>query len=182
MTESDQPRSLGPPTASGLARYRRSFYDWVRKGDEALIRWFQRYKGVDISRHRPEDLQVIDRELSPRFREMVKRRRTDEERSVNAIGCYLGGVFARNLGARWHVPNYLQVLTALFLNVVDPFRTHKYLYVVLGDERIPVLHAAREAIEMTSGRFSLYAFYGKYAERTQQSTLSCSGRSSGRGP
>ncbi len=157
-----------PPPAQGIegpdwSGYRASFAKWVRKADAALIRQVQQDKGVDISDHRPENLQVIDRSLGPRFRDLVTRRRRDYESSTIAIGCYLGEVFVRNLGARWHVPNYLQTLAALVMAIVSPMKTERFVYVMVGHQRVYVLRVAREAIDRTAAEVSLFEFYQGWA-------------------
>lgn len=166
MTEPTQPGNVREGTGSEWSRYNRAFADWVKKADAALIRQVLQDKGVDISDHRPERLQVIDRSLGPHFRDQVKRKRSDYESSAIAIGCYLGQVMVYNLGARWHVPNYLQTLAALVLAQVNPIRTERYVYLSFGAQKVYVLQAAREAIDKTAAEFSLYEFYLHWADAT----------------
>ncbi len=117
--------------------------------------------GIDISDHRPGNLQVIDRSLGPHFRDVAKRTKQAYESSSIAIGCYLGEVVIRNLGGRWHYPNYFQTLLLLALG--NPFRGEKYVYILLGDHKIYPMRAARKAIDETSSEFSLYDTYQQWA-------------------
>ena len=141
--------------------YRRGFLDWVSRAESALIANVKGATGIDISDHRPENLQVIDRSLGPHFRDLAKRTKQAYESSSIAIGCYLGEVVIRNIGGRWHYPNYLQNLLVLALG--NPFRMEKYIYLRLGERKLYPLSAARKAIDETSRQFSLYELYQQWA-------------------
>ena len=119
--------------------------------------------GWYISEYRPEDLQIIDRLLGERFRDAVHKDRRYES-AVFGFGTYLGEVLVRRLGGQWHFPNRFQALLgSLSLN---PFKGERYFYVRLGDRRVNVFHAARDAIDKTSGIFSLYDFYQQCVHTT----------------
>lgn len=149
----------------GHARYSGAFMKWVDEAEAALVANVKDATGIDISDHRPENLEVIDRSLGPRFRELAKRSKRSYETSSIAVGCYLGEVVIRNLGGRWHYPNYFQVLLVLLLG--NPLRAEKYIYVRLRDRKLKVLRAARKAIDETSSRFSLSDLYRQYAREAK---------------
>ena len=126
-----------------------------------MVQRIQKAISADISGHRPEDLQILESVLTDRLREVVHRTKEANESVPVALGCYLGEVFVRNLAARWHTPNFLQALvTAISPN---PFKGERYFYIVLGDRKVYVFAAAREAIDRTSRTFSLFEFYQQYA-------------------
>ena len=149
--------------------YRAGFMSWVNRAETALISNVKEATGIDISDHRPENLQVIDRSLGPHFRDVAKRTKPAYERSSIGIGCYLGEVVIRNLGGRWHYPNYLQTLLVLALG--NPFRSEKYIYVRLGERKVYPLSAARTAIDKTSKEFSLYELYQQWARDAKSPKL-----------
>ena len=149
------PKGIGSSRSGDLTRR------FVKRGDEAIIQRIRKGVGADISSHRPEDLKILDGTLTDRAREIVHLTRAQYESIPVALGCYLGEVFVRNLAGRWHTPNFLQALvTAISPN---PFKGERYFYIVLGDRKVYVFAAAREAIDRTSRTFSLFEFYQQYA-------------------
>ncbi len=79
-----------------------------------------------------------------------------------AFGTYLGGVFVRNLGGRWHYPSWLQAVRASISR--DHFLAERYCYVLLCGQSVYVFKAARDTIEKTGAVFSLFEFYNGWAE------------------
>ena len=122
--------------------------------------------GWDISEYRPEDLQIIDRLLGERFRDAVRREQRRYESAVFGFGTYLGEVLVRRLGGRWHFPTRFQALIGSLS--LDPFKGERYFYVLLDDRRVDVFRAARNAIEKTSGIFSLYDLYENCAHSASE--------------
>ncbi len=138
-----------------------AFRTWVSKNESALIRHWQSKLGVDISNHRPEDLEVVDRLLNARFHRFAHETQRTYEANIIAVGCYLGEVIVRNLGGRWHPPNSLQVVILLARR--NPIRAERQAYVLLGRKKVFVFQAAREAIDKTGAVFSLREFYKGWA-------------------
>lgn len=128
-----------------------------------------RGRGVDISSFRPEDLKRIDDRLSDAFRHDAHAVPGALQGSVMGIGSYVGEVFVRNLGARWHFPNVFQAF--LQTRSSDDARADRYWYVVLNGRKAYVFRAAREAIERTSAGFSLYHFYRDWEEGSKDQIL-----------
>jgi hypothetical protein len=135
----------------------------IAQADDALVQYFSRFLDNDISGHEPWRLRTLDRRLSPYMLERWTRTPEDRERSMIAVGVYLGRVIVSNLGGRWHVPTLLQLLNVRLAR--DASRLLKYIYVVVGHQRVDVFHAAGEMIDKTPTAFSLYAFYAEIARR-----------------
>lgn len=147
----------------GSRRRERIFSEWVSHADLALINLARDHTDTDISGHRPEHLQVIDRSLNSDFRRVAESTARRLEENVILVGCYLGEVITRNLGGRWHFPTYPQAAIVLALH--SPLPSEKYVYVHVAAMKVQVLRAAREAIERTAQEFSLYNFYTEVARR-----------------
>lgn len=139
-----------------------SFAAWLAKHDRLAVENARKITGADISHHNPDDLRIIDTYLDRDFRDEVRRRKESISAAI-VYGSYLGEVMIRHLNARWRYPSRAQALIGVI------FRRRrggeKYCYVVLGDEKVYVFRAAREAIEKTADAFSLYEFYRQHASR-----------------
>jgi hypothetical protein len=150
-------------SATGFARQ-------VAKAETSVIEGVREESGIDISSHRPGDLEVIDQLIDERLRETLRHGNAGYERATLALGSYLGEVIVRNLGGEWHFPRFHQLLVVLISK--DVFKADKYWFVVLGGEEIHVFDAARKAIEGTSNTHSLSGFYHQLAheDSAQQQT------------
>jgi len=167
----DYPPLLARPSTSPQT-HRPRLSELLGKAKNNVIENTRNVTGWDISGYRPEDLQIIDRLLGERFRNDVQGEGRRYESAVFGFGIYLGEVIVRRLGGQWHFPTRFQaLLDSLSLN---PFKGERYFYVRLGDRRVDVFHAARNAIEKTSGIFSLDDFYLQCAHSASEtgSTLS----------
>jgi hypothetical protein len=133
----------------------------VARAETKAIEFVRENSGIDISGHKPEDLQALDRLLGPRLRELLLRGDAGYERASLAIGSYLGEIIVRNLGGRWRFPKPVQTLVILISR--DRFKADKYWFVLLDGEEVHVFRAAREAIDQTSSKSSLYEFYRQLA-------------------
>jgi hypothetical protein len=140
------------------------FSEWLSRARSNVIENTRNVTGQDISEYRPEDLQIIDRLLGERFRDAVRRERRRYESAVFGFGTFLGEVIVLRLRGQWHFPNRFQALLGLLS--FDPFKGERYFYVLLRDRKVNVFHAAREAIDKTSGSSSLYDFYQQCAHTT----------------
>ena len=156
---------LAPSTTSGSlrlegSRVRSVFADSTTKADWKAIEYARSMTNADISDHSPEDLRIIDDLLDEYYREEVSRRNVVDRATVT-FGCYLGEVFVRRLTGRWSFPTPIQALRVVLS--WNRFAGERYLYILLGDEKVYVLRAAHKAIEKTGAVFSLYEFYQQYA-------------------
>lgn len=133
----------------------------MAKADGIIVDVVRNSVSREISHHRPEDLRAVDELLDDRFREFLAKEKDGKDRASMGVGIYLGEVFIRNLGARWHFPTFLQVLRVLLSR--DRFKGDKFWYILLDKEKVYVFRAAREAVEKTSKGFSLYEYYQRYA-------------------
>lgn len=148
--------------SSATSEYGEAFLVTIDRWDRSLVQAVLNALGADLSAHQPEHLRYLDRFLHERYRETLKRHPRSYEGTVNALGSYLGEVFVRNLGGRWHWPNPLRSLVLLLS--LNHFKGERYLYIVLGSEKVLVFKAAREAIDRTAREFSLYDFYQRWAQ------------------
>jgi hypothetical protein len=148
----------------GESRSATGFARQITKAESAVIEGVREESGIDISSHRPEDLEVIDQHIDERLRETLRHGNAGYERATLALGSYLGEVIVRNLGGEWHFPRFHQLLGILISR--DGFKADKYWFVVSGGEEIHVFDAARKAIEDLSNRSSLSGFYHQLAHES----------------
>jgi len=159
------PQLVARPSMSEQT-HRPRLNELLTKARNNVIENTRNVTGWDISEYRPEDLQIIDRLLGERFRDAVRREQRRYESAVFGFGTYLGEVLVRRLGGRWHFPTRFQALIGSLS--LDPFKGERYFYVLLDDRRVDVFRAARNAIEKTSGIFSLYDFYENCAHSASE--------------
>lgn len=156
----DRTQTLIREKSSG-SRAHSAFADYLRRVEDRGVRNVQSMTGKDISDRRPENLRVVDDVLTERFRATVRKRDEIEGYSM-AFGMYLGEVFVRNLGGLWHFPSWLQAVKASVSR--NRHSAERYCYILVGEEKVYVFRAARQAIEETGTAFSLYEFYSRYTQ------------------
>lgn len=160
-----QPSGNSGPSSRGA----RVFGEILREADRGAIEYARRNVNADISSHHPEDLRVLDDLLDEYFLKAVPRK-SDREQASFSVGSYLGEVFVRNLGGRWHYPRDFQAWLVYFEWVWwkrgGVLRAERYCYVLVSEHRIDVCRAAREAVTKTGLVFPLYDFYQQWAKAT----------------
>lgn len=142
--------------------FRGAFAERIKRVEDQLLENLREKVGVDISKHSPEDLQTVDRLIGGWFREEARSTESKYQGAIIALGTFLGEVFVSNLGGQWHFPSWSQDL--IILASRDRFKAERFCYVTLGNQRVNVFGAVRDAIDGTAERVSLYQYYQDYSK------------------